>query len=69
MKCRTAAARRRERRGYSRFCQQILRQLAESIDLPFRFALMPPRRGTPTVETALRILQDDFEYRLAANGD
>lgn len=68
MKCRTAAARRRECRGYSRFCQQILRQLAERIDLPFSFALMP-RRGTPTVETALRILQDDFEYRLAANGD
>lgn len=65
MKSRTAAARRRERRGYSRFCEQILRQLAERLDVPFSFALIP-RRGTPTVETALRILQDDSEYRILA---
>lgn len=32
--------------------------------LPFNPTLMQPR-GRPTVQTALQILRDDFEYRIA----
>ncbi len=44
---------------------EAIARFAKATALPFNFALMP-RRGTPTVETALAILQDDNDFRSLA---